>query len=42
MASTFKSILAPVVVKPEAVSNTASVILGIAPDTKNGIAPMIL
>ena len=35
-------ILAPVVVKPDAVSNTASVKFGISPDIKNGIAPVRL
>ena len=41
-ASTSDRIDAPVVVKPDAVSNTASNIFGIDPDRRNGSAPKIL
>ncbi len=42
IASTFVRMLAPVVVKPEAVSNTASVKEGISPVSMKGMQPAIL
>ena len=41
-ASTSDKMLAPVVVKPDIVSKSASVNEGISPDQKNGSAPKIL
>ena len=41
-ASTSERILAPVVVKPEAVSNTASIMEGMHPEIRKGSAPKIL
>ena len=42
MTSTSDRILAPVVVKPDTVSNSASIGLEIAPENRNGSAPAIL